>query len=302
MKKILLSSFLLIANSVVAFSWGRNVLLNDKSNQSSKSSVLLSNCSVNENLVVSLENYNGNVIVKGHSANSVTVTMTMTGDKEYFSKVCANLTATSNILDIHTSVADNSVSNNVSVEYELLVPFGSQVKFLKTLNGTIEIHHVYGPLTCQTTNGEIDIENSRGTVNAQSSNGAISVSVDEFSKDAPLNLVTTNGSIIIENSQNSCVKATTSNGSIRMVSASVPEGSVVDLKTTNGEIECTLPKDVSTDLYARTSNGKIFLKFPHTQLGGILNATEVRAHIGNKSASIFSLFTGNNSITVKPVR
>ena len=100
---------------------------------------------------------------------------------------------------------------------------------LSTTNGSIKVEGVSGPVTGRTTNGAITATNLRGRADLRTTNGAIRA---EF--DGP-----------------------------------IPSDGEVRLRTTNGSVDLTLPRNVSARLEASTTNGGISTDFPITVQGRI---------------------------------
>ena len=115
---------------------------------------------------------------------------------------------------------------------------------LSTTNGSIKVAGVSGPVTGRTTNGSITATDLRDRANLRTTNGSIQAHFD-----GPL----------------------TPGGEIR-------------LRTTNGGVDLTLPRDVSARLEATTTNGSISTDFPITVQGRI--GRQISGTLGNGGALI----------------
>lgn len=115
---------------------------------------------------------------------------------------------------------------------------------LRTTNGSIRVAGISGPVSGRTTNGSINVSEVSGRTNL-----------------------------------------TTTNGNIRAhFEGPVAPDHEIRLRTINGAVELTLPRDVSARLEASTTNGGITTDFPITIQGRI--GRNVSATLGNGGALI----------------
>ena len=126
---------------------------------------------------------------------------------------------------------------------------------------------------------------------ARSTNGRIYVSDIEGETE----LKTTNGGIEARDMLGS-VDAKTTNGSISIYVAQFGNDDRLDLNTTNGSIELTLPSDVKANIEASTVNGSIRTDFPMTVQGKI-SRKRLDGVINDGGGSI-ELSTINGSISI----
>jgi hypothetical protein len=103
-----------------------------------------------------------------------------------------------------------------------------------------------------TSNGKINVRDVAGTANLRTSNGQISAE----SVDGPLDASTSNGRITVQEA---------------LSSGHAP----IHLRTSNGPIELTAEKPLTSDLHASTSNGSITVHLPSS------TAARVRASTSN---------------------
>jgi len=125
-------------------------------------------------------------------------------------------------------------------------------------------------------------------------NGSISV----FNVYGPIHCETANGSITLEQTKNS-VKAHTVNGTIIANIATFKKDFLVELATVNGTIECKLPENISADIYAKTSIGKIKTNIPLTLNVGFVSGEELSGHVGTRNSGRISLKTSNGAIAIQ---
>ncbi|MBL7074587.1 DUF4097 family beta strand repeat protein [candidate division KSB1 bacterium] len=141
----------------------------------------------------------------------------------------------------------------VKVEYQIWVPRECDLE-LKTVNGGIDVSSVTGDLSINTTNGGIDTRDCRGSLRARTTNGGIRVELTEFGHDDAMDCSTTNGGIkaYLPEDLRADVYARTTNGSIetdfpieiqgrftgkRVEGKINGGGGSVELTTTNGSIK-----------------------------------------------------------------
>lgn len=142
---------------------------------------------------------------------------------------------------------------------------------LRTSGGGIELHDTQGTATARTSGGGITAKNLEGAVELRTSGGGISVDGLRGELDA----ATSGGSVRLMNIDGK-MKGHTSGGSVRASLLGSNRG--VQLTTSGGSIELTLPRNVAGDLTAVTSGGGIDTDLPVTttvakdnQLRGTVN-------------------------------
>ncbi|QEO14277.1 DUF4097 family beta strand repeat protein [Agromyces intestinalis] len=142
---------------------------------------------------------------------------------------------------------------NCAIDYVLDVPLGVEVSG-RTSNGSIELAGV-SEVDVSTNNGRIDLDDVTGAITATTSNGKIDG--QGLTGDEPIVVETSNGAIELEFDEPRDVRATTSNGAIRLT---VPDASYrVDAETSNGRTTVDVVDDPAGEfaLLLRTSNGSI---------------------------------------------
>ena len=107
-----------------------------------------------------------------------------------------------------------------------------------------------------TTNGSVMGRNLASVVEAATTNGNVEVSTSEWAS------------------------ATTTNGGIRVSMGSAKWNGELQVKTTNGSVEVTLPASAEFKLDAATTNGEIQADFPIT-VQGSLNLKELSGTVGS---------------------
>lgn len=95
------------------------------------------------------------------------------------------------------------------------------------------------------------------------------------------------------------VTARSTNGAIRARLDSLPDGTGVSLRTTNGSITAELPAGIAADIEMATTNGRINSSFPIT-VSDQMSSRRLSGRIGAGGREI-SIRTTNGSITLRPV-
>jgi hypothetical protein len=113
--------------------------------------------------------------------------------------------------------------------------------------------------------------------------------------NGPVVLTTVNGSVNFSTSSSG--RATTVNGTIRGELGRADWNDALEFSTVNGNINLTLPADLSTDVKAQTVNGDISTDFPLTVTGRI-SRRRLEGTIGAGGRTL-SLETVNGGITLK---
>lgn len=215
----------------------------------------------------------GHITVEGSNSNSVRVEMYVRSDDENLTSSDTNLDK----WDIDISQSGNSVTaiakhkdnngwatwNNdrLSISFVVFAP-REMSTHLKTSGGHIEAKNLEGDQSIATSGGHLTLANLKGKVEAKTSGGHIDLSTMQ----GDLN-VRTSGGHITANSVFGSLQAKTSGGHIKLsdirgsVKAATSGGNVtaklrtidqfVDLKTSGGNIDLSIPEGAGVDLTLR---------------------------------------------------
>lgn len=170
---------------------------------------------------------NGSVHVEGWSGTEVRVTARVMGRDAGSATAAANLASR-----VSVDVQDGLVQVS-GPRRSLFQPRGNW-----TVDLRIQVPEG-AELDLGTTNGSIMVESVRGVVRARATNGAITL------RDAV-----------------GQVEARSTNGPVRVTVAGPGTGIRLDLRTTNGMVDLTLPPDASVRIDASTTNGRVSSDFP----------------------------------------
>jgi len=242
---------------------------------------------------VLIESQNGRIVVEAWDKPAIRVQITRTvraGDearaKELMKGLRADVEVRSNQLRIESRYP--RVRENVGI-WDLL---GGRV-------AALQVHYYLQvprntSFSLETSNGEVRVRGTRGDLVAATVNGDLEVS----GVGGSLELQTTNGEIRLTGIQGSAAAQTT-NGGIIAGFASVPERGAVDLGTTNGNVEVTLPSNLRATFEATTTNGRVSVSGFEIKTRGRVTSKSVLGVIGGGGARI-ALRTTNGNIDVAP--
>jgi DUF4097 and DUF4098 domain-containing protein YvlB len=138
-----------------------------------------------------------------------------------------------------------SVNGRASVDFDIQVPRGVTVVFVRTEGGSVGVNNVRGRTDLQTAGGSITLDAVGGAILAETSGG----SIDVGTAGAEVNVSTSGGSITIRNAAGR-TRAETSGGSIDV--GTIKAAAVLD--TAGGSIRAL---QIQGDLTAETAGGNI---------------------------------------------
>ena len=242
---------------------------------------------------VLIESQNGRIVVEAWDKPEIRVQITRTvraGDearaKELMKGLRADVEVRSNQLRIQSRYP--KIRENVGL-WDIL---GGRV-------AALQVHYYLQvprntSFSLETSNGEVRVRGTRGDVEAVTVNGDLEVtSVSGF-----LELETTNGEIRLGGLRGGA-KAQTTNGGITADFVSVSDQGVVDLGTTNGNVDVTLPSGLGATFEATTTNGRVSVSGFEIKTRGTLTSKSVLGVIGAGGARV-ALRTTNGNIDVAP--
>jgi DUF4097 and DUF4098 domain-containing protein YvlB len=171
---------------------------------------------------LSVSNVNGSITVTGGSGNTVEIIATKKGDdQEVLDGIEINISATANSVTIETDLPDSDSwysrgDNNGQVKYEILVPAGTNLDSVETVNGGVEISGVSGNVVAETVNGSIEGKDLAGDAELSTVNGSVTGNFEKLSGSQSVKAETVNGrvTIILSDDADVDISADTLNGSI----------------------------------------------------------------------------------------
>lgn len=261
---------------------------------------------IEKETVLSVENFNGSVIITKWSENKISI---LVEKKSILGKGELNNVKVEIQKNNEFTIKTTKLTKNpqVSVTYNIKVPENVILKDIVTSNGEINIVDLKGDANLKSSNGGIFVTNHKGNIRVDTSNGRIEIT--NLSGNATLN--TSNGRIFVdgcdrltqvETSNGSVeIKRTkeigdikTSNGKIEIDVLGIREGGA-RIYTSNGSIYANIKSDLNINLEVETSNGKIDIKdlnlkvdvLRETYLKGILNSGGETISIKTSNANIY---------------
>ncbi|WP_445664155.1 DUF4097 family beta strand repeat-containing protein [Fodinibius sp. AD559] len=252
----------------------------------------------------------GHITVEGSKSNSVHVEM-------YVRKDGKNLSPDDISLDqweIDISQSGNSVKaiakykksnswsswNNErpSISFVVFVPKEMSTD-LKTSGGHIDSKNLEGDQTITTSGGHLNLANLKGVIQAKTSGGHI----DLADIEGDLN-VRTSGGHISANNVAGTLQAKTSGGHIKLsdisgsIKAATSGGNItanlntvdqfVDLKTSGGNVNITIPKNIGVDLQLKGS----FVQGTFNNFSGEMENNEVDGKLNGGGAKVSARTSG----------
>ncbi|MEY2558975.1 MAG: hypothetical protein QOE34_2400 [Verrucomicrobiota bacterium] len=160
-----------------------------------------------------------------------------------------------------------------------------------TSGGSIELNGCEGPLKVDTSGGRIEAIDGSGSLEARTSGG--SIVVRNFGGDTKVE--TSGGRLTFENI-NGKIIGRSSGGSITAKLKSPVPGDV-NLETSAGSIDVTVPPDAGLDIEAEASSGRVTSELPFTGTRTDRDSMKGKINGGGKSLVLRS---GAGSISIKP--
>ena len=151
----------------------------------------------------SLSNVNGSVVVTGGSGDSVEIVATKKADNQKdLDKIEIEVTRSSDEITVETELGKSdrwfSHSNNSgSVRYEVVVPAGTRLDSIETVNGNVNISGVSGKVVAESVNGDLEITDLKGDVALSTVNGGIDAEFSRLEGQQRVKAETVNGRITI---------------------------------------------------------------------------------------------------------
>jgi len=250
---------------------------------------------------VTVINPYGPISVKSASGNQVVVTATLHSDK-----VEVDSGQDGNRVDIQSHLLPGANSDSGRVEYEVSVP----------PDAAVTLHSPTGPLHAEKLHGDVTLEGAGAAMDVRDVS------------DAHVHVNTMNGVVTLTNIQNGHVEINSVSGDVNLNDVSGPKvqvisttgkisysgdfglGGTYSLNSYSGDIDATIPSDVSLRVAARSLHGGVqndfpFKPDPHPTFpvvpGSSLAGTTASAFAGtiHKVASSVSLRSFSGKIRLK---
>lgn len=177
---------------------------------------------LNEGGRFSISNVNGSTVVTGGSGDSVEIVATKKADSQKdLDKIEIKISHTADEIEVETELGESDRwysrgSNSGSVKYEVIVPVGTQLDSVETVNGNVNISGVSGEVVAESVNGDIDVRDLAGDVSLSTVNGSIDAEFAKLEGQQRVKVETVNGRVTINLPEDADVEinADTLNGGI----------------------------------------------------------------------------------------
>ena len=177
---------------------------------------------LNEGGRFSISNVNGSTVVTGGSGDSVEIVATKKADNQKdLDKIEIQISHTADEIVVETELGESDRwfshgSNSGSVKYEVIVPVGTQLDSVETVNGNVNISGLSGEVDAESVNGDIDVRDLAGDVSLSTVNGSIDAEFARLKGEQRVKVETVNGRVTINLPEDADVEisADTLNGGI----------------------------------------------------------------------------------------
>lgn len=151
----------------------------------------------------SLSNVNGSIVVTGGSGNNVEIVATKKADNQKdLDKIVIEISQSSDEITVETELGKSDRwyshdSNSGSVRFEVVVPAGTRLDSIETVNGNVSISGVSGKVVAESVNGDLEITDLEGDVALSTVNGGIDAEFSRLEGQQRVKAETVNGRITI---------------------------------------------------------------------------------------------------------
>jgi hypothetical protein len=168
--------------------------------------------------VFAIANVNGGVQVEGWDRNEVEVHAVKTAlhEGEDVDSVHIDVQGNGDQLAVNTRYPQGS-GVQVTVEYEIHVPYKLRWAEISTVNGDVHVRGVAGAGVLGSVNGNIEVLESDGRFSAKTTNGDVRLQLKSLPDGDPVSLTTVNGSVVLSlpQSANADLRVVNRNGDFR---------------------------------------------------------------------------------------
>lgn len=171
---------------------------------------------------LSISNVNGSISITGGSGNTVEIVATKKADNQKdLDKIEIEISASADEIVVETELGDSDKwyshnSNSGSVNYEVIVPAGTMLDSVETVNGGVTISGVTGNVVAESVNGGLELKDLAGDARLSTVNGSVEAEFSRLEGQQRVKAETINGRVTIKLPENADVeiKADTLNGGI----------------------------------------------------------------------------------------
>ena len=194
--------------------------------------------------------------------------------------------------------------NKIRIKFIITIPQEFDLS-LETSGGSITVADLHGKVQAHTSGGSLEFENINGSVYAKTSGGSISLSsctgfADVKTSGGSISIGRVEGDVVAKTSGGSinvdevlgAIDASTSGGSVNARIARQPKNDC-RLTTSGGSVTVYLDPDLSFDVDAKTSAGRVETDFP-VEVRGRLSKSSLRAQINDGGPELYLRTSGGN--------
>jgi len=151
----------------------------------------------------SISNVNGSITVTGGAGDSVEIIATKKADNQQdLDKIEIKVSNSPEEISVETDLGSSNRwfshgNNSGSVKYEVIVPVGTLLDSVETVNGGVNISGVGGKVVAESVNGDLEISDLRGDVNLSTVNGGIEAGFETLGEQQRVKVETVNGRVTI---------------------------------------------------------------------------------------------------------
>ena len=218
---------------------------------------------LNDGGQLSVSNINGSITVTGGGSGNVEIIAIKKADnQEELDGIEIEISHSPDAIVIETELPDsdhwyNRGSNSGQVTYEIVVPEGTNLDSVETVNGSVEISGVAGEVVAESVNGDLDLSDLASDASFSTVNGSINAAFVTLEGHQKVSAETVNGRITLRLPKDADVEvnADTLNGGI--------DGSDFGLETDKGFVGSDLNGSVGgggARLNIDTVNGSIKIR------------------------------------------
>jgi hypothetical protein len=165
-----------------------------------------------------IANVNGGVRVDGWDREQVEVRAMKTAlhEAEDLDTVHIDVHGDGEQLAVNTRYPQGS-GVQVTVEYEIHVPYRLKWAAISTVNGNVNVRGVAGAGFLDSVNGNVEVLDSDGRFSAKTTNGDVRLQLKSLPEGGPMTLTTVNGSVVLSLPEraNADVRVQNRNGDFR---------------------------------------------------------------------------------------
>ena len=170
----------------------------------------------------SISNVNGSITVTGGSGNNVEIIATKKADNQKeLDEIEIQISHSASEIVIETELGESKSwfshgSNSGEVKYAVIVPVGTMLDSVETVNGDVNISGVSGTVVAESVNGDLNIRDLAGDVSLATVNGGVDANFAKCEGQQSVKAETVNGRVTITLPENADVEvsADTLNGGI----------------------------------------------------------------------------------------